>query len=129
MLVEKRFAMNQEAQKRFLDARRRYHSARHAWQSLGSQISDLTKALTLTGQTQFGAGGWNQISVTGHPRFSTPRSATACEHIFDPLKWPTGEQISDDWIEVNQAYRDFEQSYENLPDDDREYLAAKTPEP
>ena len=53
----------------------------------------------------------------------------ASEHTFDPSKWPTGEQISVDWIEVNQAYHDFEEAYQNLPDDDREYLAAKTPEP
>ena len=121
--------MNQEAQKRFLDARRRYNSARQAWHSLGSQISDLTKALTRTGQTPLGAGGWNQISVAGHPRFSTPRSATASEHTFDPSKWPSGEQISVDWIEVNQAYHEFEEAYQNLPDDDRAYLEAKTPEP
>jgi hypothetical protein len=121
--------MNQDAQKRFLDARRRYNTARATWYVLGSQISALAKALTRTEQTRFGAGGWNQISVTGYPRFSMPRSATASEHTFDPSKWPTGEQISVDWIEVNQAYHDFEEAYQNLPDDDREYLAAKTPEP
>ena len=121
--------MNQDAQKRFLDARRRYNTARATWYVLGSQISALGKALTRTEQTRFGAGGWNQISVTGHPRFSMPRSATPSEHTFDPAKWPTGEQISVDWVEVNQAYHDFEEAYQNLADDDREYLAAKTPEP
>ena len=121
--------MNQDAQKRFLDARRRYNTARATWYVLGSQISALAKALTRTEQTRFGAGGWNQISVRGYPRFSMPRSATASEHTFDPSIWPTGERISVDWIEVNQAYHDFEEAYQNLPDDDREYLAAKTPEP
>jgi len=128
-LSEKRFDMNQEAQKRFLDARRRYNSAREAWHTVGTQISDLAKALTRTEHPRLGAGGWNRISVTGHPRFSTQRAAMASEHTFDPSKWPTGEQISVDWIEVNQAYLDFEEAYRNLADDDREYLAAKTPEP
>ena len=121
--------MNQEAQKRFLDARRRYNSAREAWQTLGSKISDLAKALTRTEHTRFGAGGWNRISVTGHHGFSTPRAAMVSEHTFDPSKWPAGEQISVDWIEVNEAYHDFEEAYQNLPDDDRAYLEAKTPEP
>ena len=53
----------------------------------------------------------------------------ASEHTFDPSKWPTGEQISVDWIEVNQAYLDFDEAYQNLPDDDRTYLEAKTREP
>jgi len=121
--------MNQEAQKRFLDARRRYNSAREAWHTVGTQISDLAKELTRTEHPRLGAGGWNRISVTGHPRLSSERVAMASEHTFDPSKWPTGEQISLDWIEVNQAYHDFEKAYQNLPDDDREYLAAKTPEP
>ncbi len=121
--------MNQEAQKRFLDARRRYNSARDTWHTVGTQISELAKALTRTEHPRFGAGGWNRISVTGHARFSAPRAAMASEHTFDPSKWPTGEQISVDWIEVNQAYHDFEEAYQNLPDEDREYLAAKTPEP
>jgi len=121
--------MNQEAQKRFLDARRRYNSARAAWLALGTQISELAKALTRTEQTRLGAGGWNRISISGHPHFSTPRAAMASEHTFDPSKWPSGEQISVDWIEVNQAYHDFEEAYQNLPNEDREYLAAKTPDP
>jgi len=128
-LSEKRFDMNQEAQKRFLDARRRYNSAREAWHTLGSQISALAKALTRNEHPRFGAGGWNKISVTGHPGLSTPRAAMASEHTFDPSKRPTGEQISVDWIEVNQAYHEFEEAYQNLSDDDRAYLEAKTPEP
>ena len=74
-------------------------------------------------------GGWNKISSRailvspGRERRWLPSTR------LNPSRWPNGEQISVNWIEVNEAYHDFEEAYQNTPDEDRVYLGAKTPEP
>src|SRR5215472_12141212 len=96
--------MNEQVQKRFLDARQRYKSAQRAWHLLGHIVVDVATAFEHPRPNY--ERGWYQIKVVGTERsyphsFLQPgdRSATR-----DPSKWLTGEQIANAWREVNLKF-------------------------
>jgi hypothetical protein len=109
-------ALDEQAQKRFLDARQHYYSARQAWHGLGHLVVDVAKAFEHPRPNY--ERGWYQISLVGKTRSYPPSSPSVkIGYRFatlDPSKWPTGKQIADAWREVNQAYRDIESAAKNL---------------
>jgi hypothetical protein len=122
--------MNEEVQKRFLEARKRYNSAKQAWYGLAGQIPLVGRAMTSPEYAQHGAGGWTQMAAIGHPSSARPRvNAGDAGAQFDPSKWPTGQQIAEAWIEINQAFRDVELAYKALSPEDRSYLDARSLDP
>jgi len=122
--------MNEQAQKRFLDARQHFTATKDAWYRLGGQIRTFSDAFTPQERAQYGGGGWNQMVVAGQTVSVRPRVTTGTTgRVFDPSSWPTGEKIVNAWIEVNQAYGDLEVAFRALGADDRSYLAAQMPEP
>ncbi len=119
--------MKEAAQKTFLDARQRFTTAKSAFYGLRSRIGSVNEAM-IQGAS-YSSNGWYSMTVLGRPvSYKSSRNV----HQFDASQWPTAEQITAAWIEVNQAYADYVQAFKQLGDDDRSYLGVSgysEPEP
>ena len=114
--------MDEQSQKKFLDARQRYNSAKQAWHGLGGYIRSVAEAFASPSMTNTYSGGWNQIVVAGQSVSTAPRTTRGAKLTFEPLTWPKAEQISEAWIEVNDAYREFEATFKALSPEDRKAI-------
>jgi len=109
--------MNEERQKQFQLARKRFADAKQALLKLGSAVQPAMRALSPSVE-------WYTIEVAGKSRrYSTSENAER----FDPSNWPTGKEIAAAWVECDEAFDELAQAYKRLSLEDRDYVGAEEP--